>query len=75
MFAHYSFGVVPRPDGRNRLFFPFDRTCDGNEATLEECTQQRGTCVQNAAVRGSIAVVCGGQSEVNWFARCRDFNL
>ena len=38
---------------------------DGDEATLDECTQQRGTCVQGAGARGSIAVVCGGQSEVN----------
>ena len=75
MVAPYSFGVLPRPDGRNRLFFPFDRTCEGNEATLEECTQQRGTSVQGITVRGSIAVVCGGQSEVIVFVKCREFDF
>ena len=39
--------------------------CDGDEATLDECTQQRGTCVQGAGARRTIAVVCGGQSEIN----------
>ena len=61
-----SFGVLPRPNGQDRFFATFDRTCDGDEATLEECTQRRGTCIQGTHVRASIAVVCGGQSEVHW---------
>lgn len=64
-----SFGALPLPNGRNRFFIVFYGACDGDEATLDDCTQRRGTCVRSASVRGSIAVVCGGQSEVNWISQ------
>ena len=65
----YSFGALPTPDGCNRFFITFYGACDGDEATVDDCTQRRGTCVQGAGVKGSIAVVCGGQTEVNWISQ------
>ena len=64
----YSFGTLPTPDGRNRFFITFYGACDGDEATLDDCAQLRGTCVRGAGVRGSIAVVCADQTEVNWIS-------
>ena len=64
----HRFGVLPRPNGRDRLFFPFNRNCDGNEATSEGCMERSATCPRSTVVRASIAISCGGQntSEVNW---------
>ena len=63
----HSFGVLPRPNGRDRFFSPFNRVCDGTEATSEDCTESRGSCPRSTIVRDSIAVSCGGENTmVNW---------
>ena len=54
--------------GVTAFFSPFNRICNGNEATSEDCTERSATCPRSTVVRNSIAISCGGRntSEVNW---------